>query len=243
MRDRYYSKQKPANTKRIAVIGDSYTMGSGVADHENYTTLIENKFTKQYPEMNIEVLNFGVGGYGLRNYDAVLRSKAMLFDPDLLIIGFSDNDHELPKQEELEGKIRLNRPVEMFYRSHLKLIYDMKIKNRRPFTQVDPSNQNQVTHIESHFSSIISQCNQKEIPAIIAYCPFIYNEVTTRFYKEKSEESGFHFINAGKELEDIPRRKVRVNLLDSHPNEIGHQVYADNIYEFIVREDLLSLNR
>lgn len=242
MRDRSYSKQKPPNTKRIVVIGDSYAMGSGVADHESYATLIEDMFAKQYSEINIEVLNFGVGGYGLRNYDAVLRSKAMLFDPDLVIIGFSDNDHELPKQAELEGKLRLGEPAEMFYMSHLKNLLVRKVIRRKLFRQIDRSNQDELAHVENHFTSIISQCNKKGIPAIIAYYPLIYNEVTTEFYKEKSEESGFYFVNAAEGLEDIPERKIRVNLLDNHPNELGHQVYADNIYEFIIGEGLLPLN-
>jgi hypothetical protein len=88
MRDKEYSLTKPANTKRIVVIGDSFAMGSGVSDSENYPTVLEELLGDNYKDINIEVLNFGVGGYGLRNYVAVLNEKAMAFDPDLVLIGF-----------------------------------------------------------------------------------------------------------------------------------------------------------
>jgi hypothetical protein len=47
MRDREYSLEKPANTKRIVVIGDSFAMGSGVSDTENYPFLLEQMFSSE----------------------------------------------------------------------------------------------------------------------------------------------------------------------------------------------------
>ncbi len=43
MRDREYSLEKPADTLRIAFIGDSFTMGSGVAIENVYHSRVESR--------------------------------------------------------------------------------------------------------------------------------------------------------------------------------------------------------
>ena len=43
MRDREYSPEKPPNTFRIAVVGDSFTMGSGVAIEDVFHSRIESR--------------------------------------------------------------------------------------------------------------------------------------------------------------------------------------------------------
>src|SRR5690606_15081357 len=41
MRDRDYTLEKPAGTRRIALLGPSYVMGIGVADDETFDTFLE----------------------------------------------------------------------------------------------------------------------------------------------------------------------------------------------------------
>jgi hypothetical protein len=48
---------------RIAVLGDSFTEGVGaLSPDSSYPALLENLLAAQYPNLNAEVLNFGVGG-------------------------------------------------------------------------------------------------------------------------------------------------------------------------------------
>jgi len=62
--NRYGMRQHPVSTKRkagdysIAVLGDSFVWGIGVADEDRFTEFLERELP------GTEVLNFGVSGYG-----------------------------------------------------------------------------------------------------------------------------------------------------------------------------------
>lgn len=79
--DREYSRKPLNGTIRVTAFGDSFVYGSEVAGEDSWPSLIEQEF----PE--IEVLNYGVPGYG--NDQAYLRfeAEAADFDPDIVIMG------------------------------------------------------------------------------------------------------------------------------------------------------------
>lgn len=93
----------PPGTFRIAVIGDSLTMGAGVANHEAYPPLVQSELEDRYPGGKFEVLNFGVGGLNTSAILARLRSAAAGYSPHMVVYGFTMNDLEGP------GYVR-NRP-------------------------------------------------------------------------------------------------------------------------------------
>ena len=70
------------------VIGDSFTMGSGVEIEKVYHSVVEEKLNEREDSVRYELINFGVGGYNLLNYSGVLEKKAVLYDPDFIVIGF-----------------------------------------------------------------------------------------------------------------------------------------------------------
>lgn len=80
--DREYAPTPPPGVLRIAAFGDSFTYGSDVALGENWAKQI----TALSP--SIEVLNYGVGAYGLDQ--AYLRYLAVGGDyhPDIVLIGY-----------------------------------------------------------------------------------------------------------------------------------------------------------
>ena len=65
-RDREHTKAKTADTIRIAVIGDSYAEAFQVPVEQAFWAIMEEKLRGSgvVPGKQIEVLNFGVSGYG-----------------------------------------------------------------------------------------------------------------------------------------------------------------------------------
>lgn len=89
-RGREYSLQKPANTFRIIVIGDSISFGNRLAPEENYPTMLETLY--QQAGKSVEVLNLSLGGYDTLQEVATLADIGLQFDPDLVILGYCNND-------------------------------------------------------------------------------------------------------------------------------------------------------
>ncbi len=80
------------NTFRIVVLGDSFTAGIGVAEGDRYTDILERALRKEYPEVQIEVVNLGVQGFETVQELKTLKRLWPVIEPDLTVVGFYDND-------------------------------------------------------------------------------------------------------------------------------------------------------
>jgi hypothetical protein len=88
MRDQQYALEKPPGTLRIALMGPSHVMGNGVADGETFEALVEERLNREFRLegfQRFEILNFGVDGYALPQQLALLRERALSFEPDVVI--------------------------------------------------------------------------------------------------------------------------------------------------------------
>lgn len=88
MRDRDYEREKPEGTYRIAVLGSSPVMGSGVADGETFESIVEERLNREaegLPYRGYELLNFAVDGYTLLQQVWVVEKRAIAFDPDAIL--------------------------------------------------------------------------------------------------------------------------------------------------------------
>ena len=77
LRDREHSKSKPAGTLRIAVVGDSYAEAFQVERERAFWSVLEGRL-KDCPALagrEVEVINFGVSGYGTAQELLTLREK------------------------------------------------------------------------------------------------------------------------------------------------------------------------
>ena len=85
-----YSFRRQKGTVRIALFGDSLTQGAYVPFENTWGYYLENQLKAR--GINAEVLNFGVGGYGIDQ--AYLRWKYLgyKFSPDIVILGYFEDD-------------------------------------------------------------------------------------------------------------------------------------------------------
>ncbi|MDI9571026.1 MAG: SGNH/GDSL hydrolase family protein [Pseudomonadota bacterium] len=82
-RDRERLLAKGPKTKRVAVIGDSFTAGLGVKDTEAFTAVLEASLPGA-----VEVLNFGVNGFGPTQECLLLTARVLPYRPDLVSMVF-----------------------------------------------------------------------------------------------------------------------------------------------------------
>ena len=89
-RDREHRKIKPRNVIRIAVLGDSYAEALQVPLEDTFWAVLEQEI-KRCPSIllrNVEVLNFGVSGYGTAQELMTLRHHVWEYSPDLVLLAF-----------------------------------------------------------------------------------------------------------------------------------------------------------
>lgn len=84
-RDIDYQKNKPQRTKRIVVIGDSFSAATQVDLEATYWRQLQTILNKQ-SFYRWEVLNFGVGAYGTTQEMMTLRNECLQYEPDAIVL-------------------------------------------------------------------------------------------------------------------------------------------------------------
>lgn len=77
-----YSRPNHTQRPRIMVLGDSFAFGLEVSDSETYAYYLQ----EMLPE--VDVLNLGMGGYGLDQILLLLQQEGAKYKPDVVILGF-----------------------------------------------------------------------------------------------------------------------------------------------------------
>lgn len=90
-RDGKRTLEKPANTFRILMLGDSFTEGWGVAQDKTFSALLENKLNSMNSG-RFEVINMGVASYSPLLEYVQLKNIGLEFKPDLVILNFDHTD-------------------------------------------------------------------------------------------------------------------------------------------------------
>lgn len=104
-RDSEWEQEKPAGTIRIAVLGDSFTEATQVAEEERFTELLEMHLSSKQPfrGKKIEVMNFGTSGYGTAQQLMTWRHEVKPYNPDFVVLAFLTGNDIRNNSEKLEG--------------------------------------------------------------------------------------------------------------------------------------------
>ena len=131
LRDRDHSITKPANTIRIALLGDSYCEALQVPLEQTFWWLLQQKLEScgQFAGKHIEIINFGVSGYGAGQELITLQQKVWQYSPDIVMLlmttnnDISDNMRSLKKTDE----------IPYFYYRGDELVVDNSFRDSRAF--------------------------------------------------------------------------------------------------------------
>ena len=124
-RDTEHAKKKPISTYRIAALGDSYTEARHVALQDTFPKILERylEACHQLNDKQVEVLNFGVSGYGTAEELLTLRNSVWDYEPDLVLTTFFAGNDVLdnypPAKPHWNGIA--HRPYFFFDKNELKL--------------------------------------------------------------------------------------------------------------------------
>ncbi len=85
-RDRVRVPERKGDSARVVVLGDSVTVGQGVAADQVFTRVAERSLD------GVEVLNFGQTGFDIQQVVGMARDRLGDWQPDLVVYAFHTND-------------------------------------------------------------------------------------------------------------------------------------------------------
>jgi lysophospholipase L1-like esterase len=252
------SLRKPPGTFRIVALGDSVTYGLGLPTEETFTSRLESRLNRGGGEgaPRYEVLNLGVNGYGIPQELAMLRSKGVRYEPDLVLLGFVLNDF-MPLEVmfyAIDEMVRLRARIDalgrysqltafVYYRAHV-------LRERRGrqtnLKDVFGSEQNWAKAREA-FAGFGRYSREADVPVVVVIFPFFEDLADYDFLEEHRrvhQEATAQELLVLDLLEEYRAHLGQALTLTptdvTHPNALGHEIAAERIHAHLVEHDLLG---
>jgi hypothetical protein len=233
MRDRDYSLTPTPNTHRIALLGPSFVMGSGVADNEVMDWLLEERMNHEYKGnkySNIEILNFGFPGTSAIQQLAKLEEDVLAFEPDaLFFVAHPLEEHVLARN--LANRMRTS--ITMPYTYLDEIAQEAGIVEG--MTQVEAERRLQPFSRELvswTYNRVVEVSIEREILPIWVFIATL-DENENQDPGELihiANQAGFITIDLSKVYAGYDIEALIVAEWDRHPNARAHRILADQLY-------------
>jgi hypothetical protein len=243
MRDREYALEKPPGTYRIAVMGASYVMGSGVENDETFEALCEERLNAERPLEGIEafeLLNFSVGGYSPLQRMATFELVALDFSPDMAVYVAHENENFRIARQLASARVR-GMPIPY---PDLQALVD------RAGMPADVSIEAYETGLDAVgdeilawcYRSMVEACRANGVRPVWVLLPTLEMHgvpAELAWLSDMAREAGFEVIELFGVYGKQDLFSLRIADWDYHPNARGHALIAERLYaELTARPEL-----
>jgi hypothetical protein len=246
MHDQEYSQPKPAGCFRIALLGASHAMGTGVRQEETFESLLEHKLNQEGLDQQFskfEILNFAVYGYSPVEQFQVLKSKALRFDPDaVLYVGHPGDARRVVQFLARAVQTGNDLPAPFLSNVVRRAGVDAGTPPRLAQRRLRPFGEEILSWV---YQRITTTCSEEHIRPIFARLPMVPDSAATDNDSRELElaaAAGFIVVDLDNVYEGHNRSALWIAEWDAHPNSLGHQLIANRLFELIrrSREPILS---
>ncbi len=230
---------------RIAAVGDSVTFGFLVKGEEAYPSVLESMIREKIGPngSNIDVLNFGVGGYSTKDEALVVEHKALSWKPDLILMGYVLND---PETDAIQPLNRHYAEWDWWWNIHIwRLI--AQVKNRLEILLLGHGDYLSYLHsegsekwrtVEASFQKIYRMATAQDIPVMLVIFPMFPNaswesyayEPIHRQIGEAARGAGLDVLDLIETYRDHSPAELWVRPNDSHPSAFAHELAATAVF-------------
>ena len=233
--DREYAVPKPPGVYRIASLGDSVAyLSSG----KTYAQLLQERLDALPARgVRFEVLDFSVVGYNSRQELAVLRAKALRFQPDFVLLGYCVNDDE-PAFGLTLFLTPGEHPASLGTRLHSRLLvflinrYDRYL-DWRSLTHHD------YTYVERLFAALRELRDDRGTGVLVLFFPALGGEPRAQTFAMRApiglaRREELPLLTPEDLLDHQPLEQYQRPPADGlHMNEAGHRLVAEKAFEAI----------
>ena len=244
MRDEEYALEKPPNTFRVAVLGSSFALPAGVEIEDAFHSLLEERFSREFAPTRYEFLNFAVGMHGPSQFLAMLRHRALAFDPDLVLLSVSPlaAPRLLSDWNYVPPRDVLNL-VESGPRSYFAKLVESRLKRGpRKFLDQPPTVPSGVPESQDVIAKLGELSRETGIPFVVVRVEFDARDpsVVEREVERRVRGEGMFYVDTRAAFEGTNPRDFWIYELDPHPNREAHAIFADVVAEFLRTHRLLG---
>ncbi len=249
-----YPETPPPGVFRIVVTGDSVTMGAGIEEEDVYATRLQVLLNRNARGKAYEVLNLGLAGMSANHAVDRLEGIGLRFHPQMVIYGVTINDIEGPfyvKSAMREVLDRQGRVLHLFDNSPsylLRAVWPRVIGSVYALypqrgTYVHEALHNWLRNprawgwFEHQLDRFRLLAARRSICGVVFIHPVLthlnalhpFRPVYARI-REAAERRGLFVVEAWDRVKGLRDRSLWVSAFDSHPNERGHELFAEALW-------------
>lgn len=241
-RDTPFVVEQRDDVRRIALIGDSFGMGLGVALEDTAASWIERTLTEEYA-CETEVYNFAISGYNVDNYPALVEEAVLEYEPDMLLVWYYLNDIGVDTSDFLEDALLQENPYLPIGSRYVRSVgFASNALQRRTQAELgvqafraayaDPDLWGATVN---ELDTVATLAIENGIVPALAVHPILYRLNAYPYagvHQQVMTDAaavGYVTLDLYTPLAGQPYSDLWVHPVDSHPNEIAHEltgVYA-----------------
>jgi hypothetical protein len=237
LHDKEYEQTPPPGCYRMALLGASHAMGSGVLREETFEAVVEARLNRERRDGEpacYEILNFSVYGYTPLYQLNVLNSKVVSFHPNAVLYVAHPDD-----------SVRVVRFIAQSIRENRRLPYpelaalmdqasaDPQMPERVLVQRLMPLGDRFLSWL---YRRLVEDCQRRNIAAAYVFLPMVVDmEYSSDIGRQigLARSAGFVVLDLTDVYVGSDRNSLWVAEWDAHPNASGHRLIANRLYALI----------
>jgi hypothetical protein len=235
MRDMAYSRSKPADTIRIAFLGDSIGSGWGVDDGQGFEPTLELRLdarSRAEGGLAVQILNFAVPGHAPgQRWEDFTRADGWSMEPDLILYEATPAD---PGWDERRLRALLARGLGADAPVYRDVVQQAAVK---PFESLDVYKRKlrpfRLQLLEGVYRTIARDARAHHVPAVWVLIPRVGKPTAPEDRGRllaMARRAGFTAVlDLSDAYERLDATALAIAPNDFHPNAVGHARLADRL--------------
>ena len=245
-----FDEIKPAGVYRVAVLGDSFAYGNGVAEQDRFS----DRLGAALEPRHIQVLNFGFPGNNWPDNVMTLERRVLRLKPNFVLLQWGTNDIEFeiearPRTEITPLAVNRNLHEWLYARSALYSMLNAEWVQYRLRQHMGDSDQDYLRRLygdpnstgsrkaDEWIERFFDDCRREHVPLAIVMFPH-FTETLADYpleflhvrMRQQCEQAGVTYVDLLDRYRQVQdTRTLWASPLDQHPNALANRIAADEI--------------
>jgi lysophospholipase L1-like esterase len=238
LRDREFSVERVPGKLRIAMLGDSLTVGWGVPVEDTFAKRIERMYAAA--GIDAEVINFGVGNYNTVQEVQAFLTTGYRYRPDVVVLNYFVNDAELLEPARSPSPLMRACYACVFLAGRGDAVARQFLGGmdwaQYYLSLYDDGRSPGWLEAKAAIGRLAETTKAKGIKLVIVNLPELHDVKGYRFgritdlVRHAAEENGAAFVDALPAMADQPASKLWVTPPDPHPNAYANELIAKALF-------------
>lgn len=247
LRDREFTIEKPKDTVRVLMLGDSLAFGWGVAVDKTTSKQLEVQLNARAKAAGstttYEVINTGVGNYNTQMEIQYFFNEGVRYGPDIVVLNYFINDAE-PTPSYTGNFFNENFQAYVYFAGRFDLLMRGKAKKdwRAHYRDLYDDNAPAWADTKSSMKRLGAWCSENKIPCVLVNQPELHELKTYPFLdvnaklEAAAHDAGLRYLDLLPTVQGLDESSLWVTVPDPHPNALCDTHFTAGILPVVVDE-------